>query len=294
MARGRRAWRRRRGDGPVRLAAPFSTRPPTSSSRYRAPRRRRFSSRYRRWTLRDISTATTRTGTAVGVPGSPGAPHSRSMALVAATPLDPDFTFLVPEGEKWKMRNGLFGPPPACLPPTDTPRYLDDDGRYRHSGGCSRTARSAASSWCTARRRGGAGFGFRKSLQGSCSSCHCYPVVASEQPTLRDISTTRASDGTGMRFYEMDGLGLPAGMRVVALGALLAKRTFRPSGPKNAKIEPGALGASPSVQARSRGRQAPGKRFAVPLPRSAAEVRSFESRSYPVAATHSPVSPPPR
>ncbi|KAK8006754.1 hypothetical protein PG989_000744 [Apiospora arundinis] len=127
----------------------------------------------------------------------------------------------------------------------DTPRYLDDDGSHRHSGGCSRTARSAASSWCTARRRGGAGFGFRKSLQGSCSSCHCYPVVASEQPTLRDISTTRASDGTGMRFYEMDGLGLPAGMRVVALGALLAKRTFRPSGPKNAKIEPGALGASP-------------------------------------------------
>ncbi|KAK8006758.1 ATP-binding cassette- subfamily F- member 3 [Apiospora arundinis] len=108
MARGRRAWRRRRGDGPVRLAAPFSTRPPTSSSRSRAPRRRRFSSRYRRWTLRDISTATTRTGTAVGVPGSPGAPYSRSMALIAATPLDPDFTFLVPEGEKWKMRNSFL------------------------------------------------------------------------------------------------------------------------------------------------------------------------------------------
>ncbi|KAK6852332.1 hypothetical protein PG995_012457 [Apiospora arundinis] len=146
------------------------------------------------------------------------------MALIAATPLDPDFTFLVPEGEKWKMRNGLFGPPgvsatvatPVAI---DTPRYLDDDGRYRHSGGCSRTARSAASSWCTARRRGGAGFGFRKSLQGSCSSCHCYPVVASEQPTLRDISTTRASDGTGMRFYEMDGLGLPAGAVPRAPGA---------------------------------------------------------------------------
>ncbi|KAK6852330.1 hypothetical protein PG995_012455 [Apiospora arundinis] len=213
------------------------------------------------------------------------------MALIAATPLDPDFTFLVPEGEKWKMRNGLFGPPrrvchvkPALKfhkPPSacphgpwasrkmhmydrsqgsypvaiDTPRYLDDDGRYRHSGGCSRTARSAASSWCTARRRGGAGFGFRKSLQGSCSSCHCYPVVASEQPTLRDISTTRASDGTGMRFYEMDGLGLPAGMRVVALGALLAKRTFRPSGPKceNRTRRPGRLPECPGAVPRAPG-----------------------------------------
>lgn len=177
---------------------------------------------------------------------------------------------------------------------TDTPRYLDDHDTQQSSKECSRLARSAASSWCTARRHGGAGSGLRKSLQGSYSSCHCYPVVALEQPTLRDISTTRASDGTGMRFYEMDGLGLPAGIRLVALGALLAKRTFRPFGPKNSKIESGALGASPSVQARSRGRQAPGKRFAVPLPRSAAEVRSFKSRSYPVAATHSPVSPPPR
>ncbi|KAK6852314.1 hypothetical protein PG995_012439 [Apiospora arundinis] len=47
----------------------------------------------------------------------------------------------------------------------------------------------------------------------------------------------------------MDGLGLPAGMRVVALGALLAKRTFRPSGPKMRKSNP-APWAPPRVSRR--------------------------------------------
>ncbi|KAK6852316.1 hypothetical protein PG995_012441 [Apiospora arundinis] len=53
----------------------------------------------------------------------------------------------------------------------------------------------------------------------------------------------------------MDGLGLPAGMRVVALGALLAKRTFRPSGPKceNRTRRPGRLPECPGAVPRAPG-----------------------------------------
>lgn len=111
---------------------------------------------------------------------------------------------------------------------TDTPRYLDDDDAQQSGEECSRLAKSAASSGCTSCRRGAAGAGLRKSLQGSCGSCDCYPVATLELelPTLRDISPTTQRTGTTTGGPGPSEARLPRGICLVAAAPLDQIFTF--------------------------------------------------------------------